>query len=502
MRKLAWLSLVLALLLALAACGGDDDETAADTGSTDTAAAAAPLNVYAAASLTEVFPMIDPAPRYNFAGSDELATQIREGAPADVYAAASSKYPQELFGEGLVEEPVTFASNRLVLIVPKDNPAGIEKVSDVTKPGTKLVIAAEGVPVGDYTREVLDELGLNKALDNVVSNEEDVKGVVGKVTLGEADAGFVYATDAAVAADDVTVIELPEGSQPPIEYQIAVVSSSENKEAAQAFVDDGPGPGRQGAARGSRLRSPLGDRRCGSHGAERTEPTRRDRQGRQGRDDHGRGHRRRRRPGRRRGDHAWERRAAGPEPGRCGDRGDQGDRGDAGDEVAGRPGPPGFPTVAAWASPRSGSTVDDVRAYVLTLPRAYEVFVRGRIKFRVGQIVFLAFSRDATHLDWAVRLPQEWRRALVERHEPLRSSSSPATPTSASLAPVSSWTRSHEEEMRELVLNAWAMASCPSTSSDRALAPAQDVGSAPREWRSGVSRRARLRDLTGERVFV
>ena len=83
------------------------------------------LTVYAAASLTEVFPTIESA-RYNFAGSDELATQIREGAPADVYAAASSKYPQELFEEGLVEEPVTFASNRLVLIVPKDNPAGIK----------------------------------------------------------------------------------------------------------------------------------------------------------------------------------------------------------------------------------------------------------------------------------------------------------------------------------------------------------------------------------------
>jgi molybdate transport system substrate-binding protein len=242
MRGLAWLSLVLAVLLALAACGGDDDETAAQTGPADTGAAAAPITVFAAASLTEVFPAIDPAPTYNFAGSDELAAQIREGAPADVYAAASSKYPQELFDEGLVEEPVTFASNRLVLIVPTDNPAGIQDVDDVTKKGTKLVIAAEGVPVGDYTREVLDSLGLNKALDNVVSQEEDVKGVVSKVALGEADAGFVYATDAAVAADDVTVIELPEGSQPPIEYQIAVVSSSENKEAAQAFVDEVLGP--------------------------------------------------------------------------------------------------------------------------------------------------------------------------------------------------------------------------------------------------------------------
>jgi molybdate transport system substrate-binding protein len=220
--------LVLAFLLALAGCGGGDSQ--AEEG------ADAPT-VYAAASLTEVFPAIDPAPQYNFAGSDELALQIREGAPADVYAAASSKYPQELFAEGLVEEPVTFASNRLVLIVPADNPAGIEEIADVAEPGRKLVIAAEGVPVGDYTRQLLEELGLAAALDNVVSNEDDVKGVVGKITLGEGDAGFVYATDAAAAGDDVAVIELPEGSQPPIEYQIAVVTGSENQEAAQAFVD-------------------------------------------------------------------------------------------------------------------------------------------------------------------------------------------------------------------------------------------------------------------------
>jgi molybdate transport system substrate-binding protein len=231
MRRLGWLVLALALLLTVAACGDDDDATG-DAGGGDSG-----LTVYGAASLTEVFPAIDPAPKYSFAGSDELATQIREGAPADVYAAASPKYPGELFEEGLVEEPVTFASNRLVLIVPNDNPAGIEELADVTKPGTKLVIAAEGVPVGDYTRQVLDELGLNAALDNVVSNEDDVKGVVGKITLGEGDVGFVYATDAAAAGDDVTVIELPEGSQPPIEYQMAVVTGSENPDAAQAFVD-------------------------------------------------------------------------------------------------------------------------------------------------------------------------------------------------------------------------------------------------------------------------
>src|SRR5262245_41964754 len=147
MRKLSSLLFVVLAALMLAACGGgdgDDQNQAADTAGAETGAQ---ITVFAAASLTEVFPKIDPAPRYSFAGSDELAAQIREGAPADVYAAASAKYTQQLFDEGLVDEPVTFASNQLVLIVPKDNPAGIETIEDVTKPGTKLVIAAEGVPV-------------------------------------------------------------------------------------------------------------------------------------------------------------------------------------------------------------------------------------------------------------------------------------------------------------------------------------------------------------------
>jgi molybdate transport system substrate-binding protein len=235
MRRLGSLVPAVIAALVLAACGGGDEQSQAEASTAGTADA--PITVFAASSLTEVFPKIDPAPRYSFAGSDELAAQIREGAPADVYAAASAKYTQELFDEGLVEEPVTFAGNELVLIVPKDNPAQIETLEDLTKAGTKLVIAAEGVPVGDYTRQVLDDLGLTTALDKVVSNEPDVKAVTNKVALGEADAGFVYATDAAVVADDVTVIELPEGSQPPIEYQIAVVADTSHKQAAQAFVD-------------------------------------------------------------------------------------------------------------------------------------------------------------------------------------------------------------------------------------------------------------------------
>jgi molybdate transport system substrate-binding protein len=229
MQRYLWGLLAAALL---AGCGGGGDE-------------AGELTVYAAASLTDVLRAVEPGARYSFAGSDELATQIREGAPADVYAAASTKYPDELFDEGLVEEPFVFATNRLVLIVPSDNPAGIQDVDDVARPGTQLVLAGEGVPVGDYARTVLGNLGLEVALANVVSNEDDVKGVVAKVSIGDADAGFVYATDAAVA-DGVRVVELPDGAQPPIAYAVAVVASTSNQDAARAFVRKLRGPeGRQ-----------------------------------------------------------------------------------------------------------------------------------------------------------------------------------------------------------------------------------------------------------------
>jgi molybdate transport system substrate-binding protein len=193
--------------------------------------------VFAAASLTEVFEKLAPDASFNFAGSDELALQIEEGAPADVYAAASPKYPNELFHAGLVKQPRIFATNELVLIVPVDNPAGIASVADLDEPDVKLVVGAEGVPVGDYTRAVLENLREDDVLASVVSNEDDVKAVVGKVAQGEADAGFVYVTDVGPVEDQVRAIELPADAQAQVEHPIAIVRDGPNAEAAQAFVD-------------------------------------------------------------------------------------------------------------------------------------------------------------------------------------------------------------------------------------------------------------------------
>jgi molybdate transport system substrate-binding protein len=193
--------------------------------------------VFAASSLTEVFQVLDPTARFNFAGSDELATQIQEGGGADVYAAASPKYPRQLYDAGLVDKPRTFATNKLVLIVPKDNPAKIHSVGDLRKRGVKLVIGAEGVPVGDYTRTVLEKMNATDVLGNVASEEDDVKGVVSKISLGEADAGFVYVTDVQPVADKVTAIDLPADAQAQVEYQIAIVKDAEHHDAAQQFVD-------------------------------------------------------------------------------------------------------------------------------------------------------------------------------------------------------------------------------------------------------------------------
>jgi molybdate transport system substrate-binding protein len=194
------------------------------------------LTVLAASSLTDVLPKIDSAPRYSFAGSDVLAAQIEQGAPADVFAAASPKYPELLSRKGLVSKPVVFASNRLVLITPASNPARIRNVFDLRRKGVKLVIGDSSVPVGAYTRKVLARLGLTKALANVVSNEQNVRDVLAKVALGEADAGFVYVTDTKAAAAKLKTIALPARGQPVVEYELAAVASSKNRRAAASFV--------------------------------------------------------------------------------------------------------------------------------------------------------------------------------------------------------------------------------------------------------------------------
>ena len=217
--------------------------TAATAALAPAAAVAAParghaqITVLAAASLAEVLPRIDPAPKYSFAGSDTLASQIRLGAPADVFAAANTTLPDQLYAAGVVEKPVVFTANKLVLVTPKSNPAGIKSVFDLRKSGIKLLVGTATVPIGSYTRKILKNLALSGVLANVVSQENDVRSILGKVGLGEADAGFVYATDAKTVAGNVNVIALPAWAQPPVRYAVAVVKSSSNRSDAIAFVN-------------------------------------------------------------------------------------------------------------------------------------------------------------------------------------------------------------------------------------------------------------------------
>jgi molybdate transport system substrate-binding protein len=196
------------------------------------------ITVYAASSLTNVFPRIDPAPKYSFGASSTLAAQIAQGALADVFASANPAIPDELFALGLVQKPVVFTRNRLVLVVPASNPAGIHSVYDLEKGRVKLVIAAATVPVGSYTLQVLKRLRLSSVLTKVVSRESDVRSVLSKVALGEADAGFVYSTDAKTVPGKVRVITIPARAQPHVRYEIAVVASSTNKAAARRFINE------------------------------------------------------------------------------------------------------------------------------------------------------------------------------------------------------------------------------------------------------------------------
>ena len=205
---------MVAVLAALGGCGGGGGGGDAD----------AALVVFAASSLKGVADEIDPAAEVVFAGSNDLAAQLRDGAAADVFLSASATPLEELRTEGLVEAPAVFASNRLVIIVPAKNAADVTHIVDLTRVGVKLVLGAEGVPIGDYARESLELAGLGAALENVVSLEDDVKGIVGKVALDEADAGIVYVTDARAAGDDVRTFPISEHFQPKIRYFAAIVS--------------------------------------------------------------------------------------------------------------------------------------------------------------------------------------------------------------------------------------------------------------------------------------
>jgi molybdate transport system substrate-binding protein len=232
MRRLA----ALVVALALSGCGSGEDT----------------LTVSAAASLKDALTgygarFDDAKARFSFAGSDELAAQIRKGARPDVFASANTKLPDELYKEGLVQKPVTFAGNRLVLAVPASSDAAIASLKDIGKAGTTLAVGSESVPVGSYTRTVLAKLPESESsaiLKNVRSEEPDVAGIVGKLTQGAVDAGFVYISDVRATGGKLKAIELPESLQPTVAYGVAIVKDAKHEDAAKTFVDgllDGAG---------------------------------------------------------------------------------------------------------------------------------------------------------------------------------------------------------------------------------------------------------------------
>jgi molybdate transport system substrate-binding protein len=237
------LALALTVTLLAVACDGsastDDDRE---------------LTVAAAASLTAAFTQIGGdfqhqtgvAVVFAFGPSDGLATQIVEGSPVDVFASASPTWMDAVDERGPgVARRTDFARNRLAVIVPSDNPANIDGLDDLANAGVQLVLAAEGVPAGDYAREALVNAGIaDAALANVVSNEEDVAGVVTKVLIGEADAGIAYVTDVtADVAARISLVEIPDDVNVIATYPIAVISDSGVPDVAREFVAFVLGPG-------------------------------------------------------------------------------------------------------------------------------------------------------------------------------------------------------------------------------------------------------------------
>ena len=239
------------LLVALAACGG-----ASAGASSSPTAQPVKLTVFAAASLKGAFTDIGKAysqqhpnvtVTFNFAGSDALATQINQGAPADVFASANGTQMNVVVSAGTIDGSgvKTFAHNRLVLIYPTANPAKIQSLQDIAKPGIKVDLAAKTVPVGQYALTFLDAASADPSfgasyktnvLKNVVSYETDVKSVLSKVALGEADAGIVYTTDAATETGKVGTVAIPDTLNTIALYPIGVVKSSKQSATAADFV--------------------------------------------------------------------------------------------------------------------------------------------------------------------------------------------------------------------------------------------------------------------------
>jgi molybdate transport system substrate-binding protein len=248
-RRFGRLSGVVGLLLwILLGCGGGGAGAPTAEGVT--------LNVFAAASLTDAFNDIGAAfgaanpgvsVVFNFAGSNQLAAQIAEGAPADVFAAADAAQMDAAVASGRSDARAArlFATNRLVVVFPADNPAGIASLSDLATPDTLVVLAAEEVPVGRYALAFLDRAAADAAfgggfkaavLANVVSYEANARGVLNKVALGEADAGIVYASDL-VGADGVGHLAIPDALNVVAEYPIAPLNDSAQADVAAAFVE-------------------------------------------------------------------------------------------------------------------------------------------------------------------------------------------------------------------------------------------------------------------------
>jgi molybdate transport system substrate-binding protein len=202
------------------------------------------ITVFAAASLTDALTEAGEAfqaanegssVEFSFDASSALVTQITEGAPADVFASADVANMDRLTDTGLTgSDPVIFATNLLTIIVPAGNPGGVTGVEDLVNPDLTVVLCAEEIPCGNYANQILDSAGVDVT---PASLEENVRGVVTKVTAGEADAGIVYVTDVTAAGDAAEGVEIPEDINVLAEYPIATIGESANQETGEAFID-------------------------------------------------------------------------------------------------------------------------------------------------------------------------------------------------------------------------------------------------------------------------